>query len=69
MTMPDVPLPQAFDAYLREQARVLHAGDEPPRTLDAWRQRRDGLRRAMLRAMGPTPETPCALEPRGLGTL
>src|SRR6476661_6821655 len=67
--MPDIPLPQAFDTCLREQARTLHANDEPPRTLQAWGQRRDGLRRDMLRAMGPTPETPCALEPRLLGTL
>lgn len=71
--MPDTVLPQpqplAFDQLMREQARVLRAKDEPPRTLPAWRQRREALRRAMFQAMGPMPEQSCPLEPRVLGVL
>jgi cephalosporin-C deacetylase-like acetyl esterase len=67
--MPDPTLPQAFDALMRARGQSLRAQDQPPATLAAWQTRRQELRRAMLAAMGPMPDKPCALEPRVLGTL
>ena len=71
--MPATPLPapdpEAFDNFLRAQARSLHAHDRPPAGKADWEQRRGRLRAAMFEAMGPFPEKPCPLEPRPVGTL
>jgi dienelactone hydrolase len=61
--MPDL------DDFLRDQAKKLRAGDEPPATKAEWERRRAALREKLFAAMGPAPEKPCALEPRVLGTL
>jgi len=63
------PQPQALDEFLREQGRALRAADQPPKSRDAWRQRRMQLRQAILAAMGPMPEKPCPLNARVLGAL
>lgn len=63
------PQPRAFDLLMREQARALRAGDQPPKTREEWTRRRAELRRRMLEAMGQRPEKPCDLTPRILGTL
>jgi cephalosporin-C deacetylase-like acetyl esterase len=71
--MPDTvlpkPEPQAFNALMRAQAQALRAKDQPAATLGEWQTRRGALRRAMLTAMGPAPDTTCPLEPRTLGVL
>jgi hypothetical protein len=61
--MPDL------DDFLRDQTKKLRANDEPPATKAEWERRRAVLREKLFAAMGPVPETPCALEPRVLGTL
>ena len=63
-----MPDPAAFDAYLQAQARSLRAGDRPPSTLTAWKQRREDLRKRLLAAMGPMPEKPGDLSPRIVAT-
>jgi dienelactone hydrolase len=71
--MPDTvlsqPDPKAFDNFIRAQAKALRGKDEPPADREAWTERRGKLREAMLAAMGPFPEKPCALEPREMGVL
>jgi dienelactone hydrolase len=63
------PAPQAYDEFVRAQARTLRAGDMPPATLEDWKARRAKLRAAMFAAMGSFPEEPCPLEPREVGVL
>lgn len=69
--MPDkkTPLPAAFDELMRAQARTLRGKDQPPKTREDWDRRRADLRTLMLEAMGPTPDKPCDLSPRIIGTL
>ncbi len=64
-----MPDPNAFDNHLRAEALALRANDVPPPTRKAWEERRVKLREVMFAAMGPTPETPCPLEPKELGVL
>jgi dienelactone hydrolase len=63
------PGPQAFDEFMREQARTLRAADTPPLNLEGWQKRRKTLREAMFAAMGSFPEKACPLEPREVGVL
>src|SRR5947207_2898766 len=63
------PLPRAFDELMISQGRALRANDPTYKTREAWQQRRIALRRALLEAMGPVPEKPCALEARALAVL
>lgn len=67
--MNEPTLRQAFDERMRTVARALRAEDGTPADLRTWRQRRAALQRRLAEAMGPAPETACALEPRVLGTL
>jgi cephalosporin-C deacetylase-like acetyl esterase len=59
----------AFDRFVQAQGVALHAQDKAPASRRAWEERRAALRTAMLAAMGPFPEKPCALEPKILGVL
>ncbi len=58
-----------FSDLMRARGAALRTGDTPAATRAAWQERRAALRRALLDAMGPMPETPCPLEPRVLGVL
>src|SRR6516162_9853794 len=66
--MPDTVLPQpqphAFNDLMRAQARALHAKDQPPRTRQAWIDRRRELLQKVHSAMGPFPQKPSPLYPR-----
>lgn len=56
-------------AFVRAQAAALRAGDEPPTTAEAWRERREKLRANLRRSWGDVPATPCPLDARVLGDL
>ncbi|MCX7700985.1 MAG: alpha/beta hydrolase family protein [Gemmataceae bacterium] len=60
---------ERYNLWVRERAKALRAADRPPTTQAEWRQRREKLRREMLQAMGPWPETPAELRPEILGTI
>jgi dienelactone hydrolase len=59
----------AFNVFIREQARKLRENDRAPRSREEWDARRKALRDRMLAAMGPFPDKPCELDPRVLGKL
>jgi len=59
----------AFEQFIRAQARKLRENDNPPKTREEWNQRRKTLPDQILAAIGPVPEKPCDLEPRLLGML
>jgi dienelactone hydrolase len=59
----------AFEEFIRAQARKLREGDSPPKSREEWEKRRRNLREQIQAAIGPAPDKPCDLEPRILGTL
>jgi dienelactone hydrolase len=63
------PDPDVFDNFIRAQALAWHVRDDPPVNRKAWEDRRQQLRAAIFRAMGPFPDRPCPLEPKILGDL
>src|SRR3954468_22827541 len=58
-----------FEQYTRTAARKLREADAPPKAAADWEKRRVPLRDRVHAAIGPTPEKPCDLEVRNLGTL
>jgi dienelactone hydrolase len=64
--MPDAT---TFDAFIEKQAESLRAKDKPPATLAEWATRKKRLREAISASMGPTPDKPCELSPKVVGTL
>jgi dienelactone hydrolase len=63
------PQPLAFNNLMRAQARALHVKDQPPRTRQAWLERRSILLQKIQAAMGPFPPKPGQLFPRILRVL
>jgi dienelactone hydrolase len=61
--------PTPFEQFTRATASKLRENDVPPATRAEWEQRRGKLRERILAAIGPSPDKPCDLEPRPLGTL
>ena len=61
--------PTPFDQFIRTSASKLRENDVPPATRADWEQRRGKLRERILAAIGPSPDKPCDLESRSLGTL
>jgi dienelactone hydrolase/pimeloyl-ACP methyl ester carboxylesterase len=59
----------AFEEFIRAQARKLRDGDSPPKSREEWEKRRRNLREQIQAAIGPADDKPCELEPRILGTL
>src|SRR5262249_7273813 len=59
----------AFEEFIRAQARKLRDGDSPPKSREEWEKRRRSLREQIHSAIGPAPDKPCDLEPRIRGTL
>lgn len=58
-----------FLSFIRDSATKMRSADKPPKTLEQWHTQKQELRKKLLRAWGGFPKTPCALEPRTLGTL
>src|SRR6266568_9244966 len=67
--MPDPADPTRFDEFVLAQAKALRAEDRPPAMRGEWERRGAALRKAMLAAMGPMPQTPAPLNPEVLGKL
>ncbi len=63
------PEPNAFDNLMRAQGLALHAKDQPPSTRQEWDKRREAVRQAMFRAMGPFPDKLSPLDPQVTGVL
>jgi dienelactone hydrolase len=63
------PDPDAFDAFIRAQARALRATDRPPATRAVWESRRTELLRRIETAAGVTADPPGPLTPKTLGVL
>jgi len=59
----------AFEEFIRAQARNLREGDSPPKSREEWEKRRRNLREQIQAAIGPAPDKACDLEPRILDTL
>src|SRR5262249_19978462 len=59
----------AFEEFIRAQARKLREADSPPKSREEWEKRRRKLREQIEAAIGPPPDKLCAREPRILGTL
>src|SRR6478672_11654620 len=59
----------AFEEFVRAQARKLREGDSPPKSREEWEKRRRNLREQIQAAIGPVPDKQCDLEPRVVGTL
>ena len=56
--------------WIRQQARRLRNGWQPPRTLDEWKRRREELRRRIFEAVGRGLEREaCDLAPKVLGRI
>jgi len=55
-----------YQAFVKQQARDLRAGDLAPRSRDEWEHRRAALKNRLAAAWGGFPETPCELQPRVL---
>ncbi|OYW24899.1 MAG: acetylxylan esterase [Planctomycetales bacterium 12-60-4] len=60
---------EQFLAFLRNQAAVLRANDQPPRTRAEWLQQRERIRASLEAAWGGFPTEHCPLEPRKIGEL
>lgn len=58
-----------FLEFIKAQAAMLRANDQPPANIAEWQQRRTKLRENLLKAWGGFPETPCELAPRKFGEL
>jgi dienelactone hydrolase len=69
--MSDRPVPrdQMFSEFIVAQAKALRANDHPPADQAQWNERRQALREAMFRAMGPFPPKPDPLDVRLAGVL
>ncbi|MGE3818971.1 MAG: acetylxylan esterase [Isosphaeraceae bacterium] len=59
----------AFLSFTRAQADALRAGDTPPDSIEAWKERRAAIRQGLIDAWGGFPNEACPLEPRTLGTI
>ena len=62
-------MPRQFLSFVQTQAKLLRAGDTPPKSLDDWKQQRQTLRRNLIKSWGGFPKVHCSLEPRIVGTL
>jgi dienelactone hydrolase len=60
---------QQFLAFILSRHSKLRAADQPPESLDAWRERKRAIREKFLESWGGFPETPCDLAPQTLGEL
>ncbi len=58
-----------YEEFIRSLGADLRAGDVAPADRRAWEVRREGLRGALFAAMGPFPDKPCDLAPKGVGVL
>lgn len=56
-----------FLKFVQEYGRDLRVNDEPPKTLDAWKEQRIKLRDRLIGSMGGFPKEACPLEPQVLG--
>jgi dienelactone hydrolase len=60
---------ERYSRWVQEKGKTLRAADEPPRTQEEWKRRRQVLQQRMKQAMGAWPERDVELRPEILGTL
>jgi hypothetical protein len=65
----EVPPPEQFLRFIRQQAANLRTHDHPPRTLTEWHEQRARIRERLEAAWGGFPTEHCPLEPRRLGEV
>jgi cephalosporin-C deacetylase-like acetyl esterase len=59
----------SFLKFVQAQTRAMRAGDEPPRTIEAWTARKQKIRQRLAQAYGEFPAEPCDLDPQIIGTI
>lgn len=58
-----------FNNFVKQQAALMRANDNAPRTIEDWQKTRTDLRDVLLKSWGGFPEEKCPLEARVLGEI